>query len=227
MKLGTIPLNAFIEIVEDLGDGATVMYGEKVGFLEKRFIERYERNLPVGLVDFGDMQTATEADFEQFVIYEGAKQTNFCGQISLAQILGLSLPDFLAKWKELNPTMWRRIIKQGVNSTGTHADDLIELAKLFGRRSMKIPLLRYTPTFMQDLLKLGSVICAVKVDNMNGSLREGEIRHWVVLLGVVLERKGMGLVTVYNPIENCVEAYSWAEFVTAAGIPTVIQVSNE
>ena len=227
-KVYTLPLGAYVEVVQGNADFAQVMYSDRngyhEGYVERRFVEEYQRNLPFNVVDVSDIETSDPLDLAQYVNWKGVREVNMCGELCLAQYFGVKLSDVLVNWEGKKPAFFKRIFS-GRKATGTSADDLIGLYELYGTAAEKIRLPRWTPTAARDLASAYHLTCGVKM-NANGELRGGSIRHWVVLKEVVLERKFMGFVTVYNPANNGDEVYSWDEWTKAAFTPSGVMVRN-
>lgn len=217
-KFFDIPINAFVELISE-GDGFShVRYNGKEGYVESRFIEEYHQVLPYNCVDLTGIQTATTDDFEQYVIWDGVKQVNMCGQMCVARMLGMPLAKVLENWKAKDLPLYKRIFGSG-KARGTNADVLIQLLSTFGEKAESIQMAKYTPTALRDMVGFNHLICSVKMNATTGALRGGSVLHWILVREVVLERKGLGYVSVYNPAMNCEEVYSWAEWVAAAGVP--------
>lgn len=228
IKLYTLPLNAFVEVIQNDADFAQIKYtdknGEHYGYIEARFLEEYQRTLGYNVVDLSDIETPDTNDLAQYVTWNGVKQVNMCGELCAAHYFGVKLSDVLINWSGKKPEFFKRIFSNG-KATGTNEQDLISIYELYGTSAQKIRYPKYTPTLFRDLARDYHLTCGVKM-NINGILRDGSIRHWVVLLKVILEGKGMGGVKVYNPANNCHEFYSWAEWLKASNIPSGVMVAK-
>ena len=56
-----------------------------------------------------------------------------CGQICAAYVMGMSLGELLADWKQDAPTWWQRVFKRpGVKAGGTGIPDLISMFEAAG-----------------------------------------------------------------------------------------------
>jgi hypothetical protein len=223
-KYFDIPPGALVEPLAD-GDGLTlVRFRGFEGWVENRFLDEYERNLPADVVDLSDIETSDPHDLGQYVNWKGQRQVNMCGEICAAYVFEVRLSDVLIHWEAKKPVFFWRVFRGG-KAAGTNADDLIALFELYGTEAKKLKVWRYTPTYFRDLCEEQYLICGVKMHS-SGELRSGSIRHWVVLKSVTIERKRMGYVTVFNPANNCDEWYSWAEWVAAAGVPYGVTVDK-
>lgn len=205
------------------------------GWVYAGMLEDYVEHFPKDCVVL-DNQTPAANDFEQYLTYNGARQVNLCGQISAAYCLNLPLAELLGKWKQEQATIWRRIFpKAGAVAGGTGVADLISMFQSAGKQAyplveaLRDPYLkrsRYTPGWMDGLMEKGKVIAGVRIDS-SGRLAASGILHWVVVTTVEAERCGYGIVTVFNPAPNRIEAYSWREFTQAAGNPAGVFVPEE
>lgn len=207
-----------------------------MGWVYAGLLEDYEEQLPKDCVDLGE-QTPAAHDAEQYVIYNGAKQVNLCGQICAAYAAGLPLGEMLELWRTVKPALWERVFRRrGYVAGGTGVPDLLSMLEAAGMggfslaEAMRDPYLRrsrYSPAWLQRLTESGQVIAGVTIHKYSGRLTAGGVLHWVVVERVVPERCGYGGVLVYNPFPNRVEGYSWSEFVTAAKVPMGVYVPKE
>lgn len=180
------------------------------GFIEDRFMEWYLQNMPNNIVDLSPIQTIEPYDGEQYVIWDGKKQYNMCGQICVASILGIPLEELLTQWKEKDPVFYKRIM--GGNGSTT-SEDLIKLLGLFGRTSSRLTIPKYTPRLFSELVRENvGVIVSVHLNTVTGALNGSGVLHWAKVLEVYPERLDMGQVLVYNPFGNAEEWYGWREF---------------
>jgi len=205
------------------------------GWVYAGMLEDYIERLPKDCVTLDD-RTPRQDDFEQYLHYNGAKQVNLCGQICVAYSLNLTLMVMLGLWKQEQAAIWKRIFARfGQVAGGTSVPDLLSMVSAAHRKAyplvdaMRDPYLkrtRYTVTWLCHLIDKGSVIAGVKIDESGRLARSGSL-HWVVVTTVEPERCGYGVVTVYNPAYNRVEAYSWSEFVQSAKVPVGVYVPEE
>jgi hypothetical protein len=179
-------------------------------------------------------QTPYPNDFEQYFIYNGAKQVNACGELCVAFVLGISLQELLENWQVKAPSFWKRIFSGG-RARGTASSELREMFDIYAQANQELVTAlyephakrsRYTIKGMQRLLGTGSVIASVSIDNNSGLLRGSGILHWVAVTKVTAERNGLGFVEVYNPAMNRIEVYSWLEFVNSARQPYGVYVPD-
>lgn len=206
------------------------------GWVYAGMLEDYVEMLPKDLVTLGE-QTPAAHDAEQFVIYNGTKQVNLCGQICAAYCAGVTLPELMTQWQAEKPSVWRRLFpRRGVAADGTGPADVIGMLEAVGLKGYPLvdatrdPYLgrsRYTPAWLKRLTeKGGQVIASVRI-NKAGRLESSGDLHWVVVTTVEPERCGYGFVTLYNPFSNRAEMYSWSEFVASARLPFGVYIPKE
>jgi hypothetical protein len=187
------------------------------GWVESRKVELYTENYPRNCVDLSGIQTPDTHDFEQYVYWHKKKQVNLCGPISACYILGISLSEMLERWEIKKPTFWRSVFGDGI-ARGTGEGELVSMLELFDVKAQTLqPRYKvYTPDLLSYLI--GSIV-GVKMSTATGRLNGGGVGHWVVVTDVLNERSGYGLVYIYNPAPNCIEVYSYAEFLASARVP--------
>jgi len=190
--------------------------GGVIGWMKNEYLEEYIENYPVNLVPIADIQTPIETDPEQYVIVDGVKQVNMCGELCCAYLIGISLSELLTKWEVKSPPFYKRIFGSG-RARGTGAAELVEMLGLFGVSSKQFVDKKYSPHMLKELS--GKVIASVNIDGVTGRLRGAGILHWVVVTAVQEERTGYGFVELYNPFCNRIEVYSWNEFINSAHYP--------
>jgi hypothetical protein len=187
------------------------------GYIEDRFVEYYNQNLPYDLVDLRDIQTPEDSDAEQYIIWDAKRQYNMCGQISVAYILGLPLAEVLRKWKELDVPFYKRVMGAS-GTTGNY--DLIKLLGIFGRVATPLTMKKYTPRLLSELVQnTKAVIVSVHLNTQNGSLVGGKVLHWGIVTKVVCEGLDAGWVEIYNPFTNSIQLLSWREFLATTRAP--------
>lgn len=198
--------------------------GKMYGWIHMNDLEDYVRNYRINAVKIDD-QTPDETDFEQYWLYDGVRQVNWCGELCVCDILGISSAQLMSVWTQKNPSFLRRLFSKPV-ARGTGAEELLEILALFDRKGVvlarslyeeHINRARYTQKGLMDLLKRGSVIVSVKINPGSGLIDTSGVLHWVRLLGISPERNGHGSVLVYNPAMNCDEEYSWDLFAQSIG----------
>ncbi len=198
--------------------------GPVKGWVHTDDLEDYVRNFPVDVVVI-ENQTPVLDDFQQYMVRKLIKQVNMCGELCAAYIMKISLGTLLDKWEIKTPSLYNRIFGGG-RARGTGAGELTELFTTFERNSESLATAlyqphikrsRYTIKSLNKLMAAGKLIVSVKIDGHSGLLRGSGILHWIVLINIISERNGQGMVTYYNPAMNCVEVCSWNEFVSSAG----------
>lgn len=212
--LSPISVNGMWQI-EYISNGKTV-----TGWLQDKYMEHYVQTLPSNVVDIAALQTPEVNDAAQYIIWDGFKQTNMCGELCVAQIMKVPLIDVLAKWKTVDLPFYRRIFKATAKATGTGAEDLVKMLGLMGQTSRLINLQKYTPRIFSEIVKANKgVIVSTHLNTITGALNGGGVLHWVNVLEVVVERMDMGWVRVYNPYSNGEEIYSFREFLLTTRAP--------
>lgn len=224
-KYFDIPLGSKFEISSPISVNGLweVSYISKdkvyLGWLEDRYLEYYNQVLPTNVVDIEGLQTPELNDAQQYIIWDGVKQVNLCGELCVAQTLKLPLIDILTKWKSVDPPFYKRIFGAG-KATGTVHDDIIRMYGLFGRMAQRINLKKYTPRQLSNLVEqYRGVTVSVHLNTVTGALNGSGVLHWVNVLEVVVERVDMGWVRLYNPYSNGEELYSWREFLATTRQP--------
>lgn len=201
--------------VEYVSNGKTL-----IGYIEDRFMEWYEQGMPNEIVDIESLQTPELNDAQQYIFWDGIKQTNMCGEMCVADVLKIPLIDVLTKWRTVDPPFYKRIFPSGKKATGTIHDDIIKMYGLFGHTARRINLPKYTPRIFSELVKNSNgVTVSVHLNTQTGALNGGGVLHWVNVLEVVTERLDMGHVLIYNPFGNAHEWYSWREFLATTRSP--------
>jgi hypothetical protein len=202
-----------------------IKWGDKAGWVADTLVEPYVENLPTNCVKIDD-QTPDLYDFEQYIILNGIKQTNLCGELCVCLALDIPLKELMNVWQIKAPSLWSRI-KGGGKFSGTHWQDLNTICTLFGVNAkplaevMKDPYLkrsRYTLNGIKTACEHGYPIAGVKMDGNTGRLRGQGTGHWIVIMKIDPERFG-GIVTIYNPAPNRIEQYSYPEFLASAVEP--------
>jgi len=211
-----VPLNEILEVDEEnFGGLQEVSYKGVIGWMESKYIEPYINQLPINCVDLSDIETPDATDAAQYVLIDGVRQVNMCGEWCIAEILDIPGSAFIANWKEKDLPLYKRIfgLIKGGKARGTGAAELVELLEFCGVESSLLNLKKYNPNATVELLKTYHVIFSCSINGQTGALRSGNILHWCVLKKVFSDRQGMGWIQIYNPFFNCEEQYSWAEFV--------------
>lgn len=205
------------------------------GFVYAQYLEPYVEMLPRNCVKVSN-PTPNPNDAEQYAIVHGVKQTNLCGEMCAAYLLKVSLDDLLAEWQREKPTLYQRVFNLfgDKHARGTGVGEVETMLESFAHSAKSLadvlrdPVLkypRYTPNALYRLV--GKAIVGVKINKYTGRLQATGVPHWVVVVDVFPERTGYGLVHVYNPFPNCIEVYSWPEFIASAGVPNGVVMDYE
>lgn len=236
VKITTVPERAVVETLSwrDTFGGVVrenVVYysADKSyrGFIYEGYLEPYTRNYQFNCVAIAS-QTPQENDAEQYAIINGVKQTELCGEISAAYLLGVSLDDVLAEWQREKPSIFQVVFNlfSTRKARGTGPGELATIFQAFEKNAvmlsdalrdpvLKVP--RYTVTGLSAVAR--RAIVGVKINKLTGRLSASGILHWVVVTKVIPERTGYGLIEIFNPFPDCVEVYGWEQFIASAGVP--------
>lgn len=127
LRTGTKILDIFpnnpVDVIGEQSGWLEVEYQSKYGWIFASLLEPYVENLPKDIVKI-DNQTPDKYDFEQFIIKNGIKQTNLCGELACCIALGVTLSGLMDVWEIKAPKLWARIKGSG-KFTGTSREDLI------------------------------------------------------------------------------------------------------
>jgi len=237
VKLTTVSKGAVVishEIVDDFSGipREAVSYvapdREYHGYVYTGYLEPYVESLRKSLVLIRSA-TPTTTDADQYAIINGVKQTELCGEICAAFLLGLTyLEDLLDEWQREALPFYQRVfdVFKTRKAKGTGPADLMSMLAVFDRKSRLLsealydPILersRYTVSGLAALA--GRVIVSVHIDNQTGRLKPSGVLHWVVVTEVMPERTGYGFIKIFNPFPGREEIYSWSEFIASGRSP--------
>lgn len=194
------------------------------------------------VVNMSGLQTNSEQDAAQYVIYLNNTQYNLCGELCVCSIFNVGLLNdndnqkFLTEWKS-RPTSWFNKVFLGGKARTTGVSDLVDMAS--GYLCQIKPLkdafydeyhksVTYSPRRMAYWTYSDwQIILGVKIETRFGSLRSSGVGHWVVVRKIEPNGVNRALVTIYNPFTNNEEQYSWNELVQSMGsVPYGILVRN-
>lgn len=225
IKYFDIPINGRFEVISPMAVNSlwqveyTLNGKVLVGYIEDRFMEWYLQVLPSNLVDIEGLQTPDLNDAQQYIIWDGVKKVNMCGELCAALVMDKPLIEILQKWQSVDVPFFKRIVSAG-KGTGTNTDDLIRLFGIFGYIARTIKLVKYTPRIFMELVENSKgVIVSTHLNTVTGALNGGGTLHWCTVLEVIPERMDMGWVRLYNPYNNVEEWYSWREFLATTRAP--------
>lgn len=220
IKLADLSYRMVVENMgANMGGFTPVKYMDKIGWVDSHYVEDYPETLPIGSVYLDDVATKDQYDAKQYVDYGGVKQVNFCGELCVCFLLGLPLSDFLETWKIKSPSLFTRIFGAG-RARGTGAGELVEMLETFGQSARQLSDKvdgYYSPHRLAGLKD--KAIVSVNIDGQTGRLRGSGILHWIVIIDVWESGAGDGTVDLYNPFNNKIERYSYAEFLASARSP--------
>lgn len=205
----------------------TIDKGDVTGWVYSFDLEDYIPNLKEDVVVI-ENQTPNKYDLKQYIDYNGVKQVNMCGQLSVAYIAGISLGTVLSVWKKEDLPFYKKVFSSG-KARGTGPGELQTLLRLFGRESVMlseatkqshINRSRYTMESLNNLLSANRhVIASVRISSISGQVLQTGTLHWVVLSGVIPRRNDQGNIVFYNPAMNQMEDRPWDIFLASAGNP--------
>lgn len=237
VKVCDVPFGAVIESLGEFENQfARVRYrAAKIfeGWMYYGDGEALRHELPAGVVDMGEMQTQSQQDAAQYVVYLDNVQYNLCGELAMCFIVQESLPHFLETWKATPTSFFERVFAGGKGRT-TGVLDLLDMIRMYPCRTMTIRDALWneyhhsvimTP---RQLSKLNGwfVVVGVNIGGRFGDLRPRGIPHWVVVTNVEPTGVNRALVTLYNPFTNNMEQYSWSEFTQSVGTPNGLCVQR-
>ena len=248
-KILTIPIGGVVELIDIIPDvkysnmdttWLEVKYNGKTGYSYAGFFDTYENSLQQDIVNLSGIQTADPYDAKQYILVDGKKKYNQCGELACAYILREPLKEILRVWGLKSPNLVSRIFK-GSRDRGTGAHTLINLLESFGvdgsqtiSSFFKDELLGraiFTAPRVAKALEDHSIIMGVRIGR-SGYVGEGRINHWVVLDSIDIYGK-QGMCTIFNPYMNRYEVYSWAELmkynagIDGVVVPVVVEKEDE
>lgn len=164
--------------------------------------------------------TPVETDAAQYMLINGTKQYNLCGQFAVAYCMQDdantdNIDDFLNYWEAVELKWWKTLFKTKIASPTTRYD----LRKMLIAYLVTAKELQEYPINMEsfeDLLDFNQAILGVGID-YRGYLISGGVRHWVVLESIEVADSNHAIVKIYNPYTNHMEPYSWQELMTSMG----------
>jgi len=239
VKILSIPKGQIVELLDTVPNVAysnlkttwyKVFYHGKSGYAYAGFFDAYVNELSENIVDLSGLQTPSPDDAAQYILLEGRKKYNFCGQLSCAFVLGVSLKEIIDTWEYKAPNIVARIFK-GNADRGTSASTLIGLLEAFSVQAKTVskhfrdPVLGRTVFTLQRLAETvghNHVILGVKIGRDGIIGHSGNISHWIAVDKVDVHGE-FGIVTIYNPYNNKYEIYSWDYMLeNMAGIDGVV-----
>lgn len=229
VKVCDIPRNGIVEHNGEMVNGyALVKYIASrtfEGYVKAEYIEEVRYPEPYPLVNLANMDTPSQQDAAQYVLYMGNVQWNLCGELCVCSILDLPLFDFLQEWRARPLSFFQRVFAGGRART-TGIPDLLDMLAPYNCTTMTIAGM-FTPGRMERFIYEGwRVIIGCKIDSQSGELRGQGIGHWVVIRNVHPTGVNRALVTIYNPFPNALEVYSWGEFCRSVGTPYGVMVRS-
>jgi hypothetical protein len=195
-----------------------------VGYVPVEYIEPFVPSLyHYDVIKIRDA-TPVLSDFAQNLIYRGNIQFNLCGEFSVlycTENYDIYIEDWLDTWAMKSPSVFNRIFYGGKGRT-TGISDLVSMLhtfdgypenfELLSNHFKKLDKILFTPYKIQETLKNNRMIIGCKIESRFGRLRPKGIPHWVVVENIIPESRG-GILDIYNPASNSVEAYTYDAFI--------------
>lgn len=199
------------------------------GFVYAGYLEPYKDAFRRNIVTILN-GTENPHDAEQYLVWNGKTQYNLCGYFCIAYCTGwaASIEEMLDLAKQKSPSLMARLFSNKNNGL-TGPDDLDAILAALGEstpspriatllRDRVSGLVLLTQGRLQDVLDSYRVIYGVRINKRNGRLARSGVLHWVVLNDIVPNEFG-GVVELYNPYGNKLEAYEWEQVVESGGAP--------
>lgn len=207
-----------------------IRYRGKIGYSYEGFFDDYNHPPPENIVDLQGIQTADPYDAQQYIIWDGQKKVNMCGEICVSHITKFPLDEVLKDWTRKAPNIVSRIFG-GSTDRGTGYHTLVKLLENMGRPNgqslnayFKDKLLGrtiFTLPRAHEALRHNEIIMGVKIGR-DGYVGTGSILHWVTLESVEIFGK-QAICVIFNPYMNREEIYSWSELIkSGANIDGVV-----
>lgn len=164
--------------------------------------------------------TPSDNDAAQYMIMNGTKQYNLCGQFCVAYCMQdnthtNNIDDYLNYWEAVDLKWWKTIFKSKIART-TSRYDLRKMLSAYDVTPNELTDYSIDMETFYEISDFHQAILGVGI-NYKGYLVSGGIRHWVVLDSIEIMDSNHGIVTVYNPYTNHMEPYSWQELITSMG----------
>lgn len=171
----------------------------------------------------------------EYIIVEGKKKYNLCGEFCVAFIVKDSIDDFLSKWKKASPTYYNMVVDKD-SSTGL--DALENMLNVYGYNTAEGHILNFkkglndpgkriniSPSQLKKTLETYYLIAGVIKESKSGNLVKKGIGSWIVLDKITQNDER---VEIYNPHPNRMQNYSFDEFIKSMGpTPTGLWVKRK
>jgi hypothetical protein len=241
-KLGEIPPRTLLEAADVPTQAAhsktwrRVCYRDTWGWVQALYVEGYQYPFAQNVVLI-EQATADKYDVAQnWTRPNGRTAFNACGPLAVAFCAGVSLGNAMDVTQVKQPPLWRRVfLNDSTTGVPTLHDMLLYLKKGYRNpirylqvalRDAEMPYTaRVTPERMARLCFENYLITAVKV-SPDGYLAKTGIPHWVVVTHVMPYGIDNGAVSLYNPMTNAEESYSWRELKASMGSPNGLVVAK-
>lgn len=165
--------------------------------------------------------TESQTDAAQYMIWNGVKQYNLCGEFCVAYCMQDeahtdTIDDFLKYWEAKELKWWKTLFNSVRLARTTGIYDLEIMLKSYEANYIPWKSIPVKPEDFSSALVDYQLIVGVHIDHTGYLVGKG-IPHWVVVEAVGVLDKNHAIVDVYNPYTNVLELYSWREFMTSTG----------
>lgn len=219
----------------------------KTGWVNDAWLDEYIEQFPDPEVHIPN-PTPEPNDAPQYMLIEGRKKFNMCGELCIAFVVGEDIDSLLAKWRAAAPSFYNSILA-GDRDKPTGAEDLRSILTAYGyaadngnlvsfRAGLTDPLIGFQPTQgrVGALLQTHFLVAMVTINghgklitkNDDTSTKKGKNKpvvdkgtlHWVVVDKVMSNGMNAGRVELYNPFPNRRQEYSFNEFIKSCNSPS-------
>jgi len=219
-----------LSLAGQLSVWSEIIFKDHTGWINDAYLEDYLEKFSNEVTIAAP--TPDPNDAAQYIFVEGRVKHNLCGEFCVSFIVGDSIDNVLAKWKQALPDAYRKILGGEMDKT-TGPGTLEGILNQYGisrqqgqifdyKTGLTDPVIGYQPSpgRFAKMLQTHCLIAGVNIDGGTGRLRGAGIGHWVVLDKVTpVGRNGGngGWVEIYNPFPNRCEEYSYDEFTLSCG----------
>lgn len=212
----------------------------QVGWVNDAYLEDYFEQFPDPEVVIPN-PTPEMNDAPQYMLVEGRKKFNMCGELCIAFIVGEDIDSTLSKWKLKAPTFYNNILL-GDRDKPTGAEDLKSILNAYGyntdngqlikfRDGLTDPSIGFQPSQgrIQKMLMTHFLVALVTINSYgkliakpeNTQIKRGRnapfiekgIGHWVTVDKLTPNGINAGRVEIYNPFHNKRQEYSFNDFI--------------
>jgi hypothetical protein len=212
----------------------------QTGWINDAYLDDYIEQFPNPEVVIPNPTPETD-DAPQYMLVEGKKKYNMCGELCIAFIAGEDIDSTLAKWKTQSPTFYNNILL-GDRDKPTGPEDLKSILNAYGYSTdngqmvsfsvgLTDPIIGFQPSQgrIQKMLETHFLIVLVTINSYgklitkpeetqskhgkNRPVVEKGIAHWIAVDKLTPNGVNAGRVEIYNPFPNKRQEYSFNEFI--------------